>query len=85
MADVANLLLARGLRRQREIGIRLALGVSLSRLIAQLVTESMLLAILGGLAALAVASRRGRLYVSLVDGNRAPPLPCAPPTPIPSS
>ena len=58
-ANVGNLLLGRALKRRREIAVRLALGVSRARLTVQLVIESLLLAIIGGAAGIAVAQWGG--------------------------
>jgi predicted permease len=59
--NVANLLLARTIRQRREIAVRLALGVSRTRLVGQLVMEGVMLALLGGAAALAVEHWGGDL------------------------
>ena len=72
-ANVANLLLVRAFGRRREVAVRLALGISRARLIRQLITESVILALVGGLAALAVVQWGSTIVQNVLLGDFAWP------------
>ena len=71
-ANIANLLLARASARRREIAVRMALGAGRGRLVQQLLTESLVLAAIGGVAGFIAASWTSRTVVRYLLGHLPP-------------
>ncbi len=72
-ANLANLMLARATAREREIGVRLAIGASRGRLVRQLMTESLLISAVGAGLALLVAQMLSRMLVAMLSTDGMSP------------
>ncbi len=85
-ANVANLMLVRGLERRRQTSLSMALGAQASRLVGQALTESILLSLLGGAAGLAIAFAGTRLILHFtfptVAGAAGVPIQASPSLPV---
>lgn len=82
-ANIANLLLARGTARRAQTSVRLALGASRKRLIRQSLPESIVLAVLGGIAGIAIAYLGVKLILALaIHGAEWVPISASPSLPV---
>lgn len=69
IANVANLLLAKGTARQRELSIRIALGAGARRVVSQLISESIVLGVIGGAVGLLIAALGTTALISTIPAN----------------
>ncbi len=73
-ANVAGLMLARAAARQKEMAVRLALGAGRARIVRQLLTESVMLSVLGGVFGILFAYWGAHVIISFVSSNQTRPL-----------